>query len=121
MQKIVGDSLRPEGRHDPEGVVEARGTLDTAYGVLDAQLADRPWAAGATFTIADCAAAPTLFYTRAVHRWDHDAHPNITRYYRELIARPSVARVIDEARPWRDIFPLPWPADMDALDPVTPS
>jgi glutathione S-transferase len=121
MQKIVGDSLRPEGRHDPEGVVEARSTIDTAYAVLDAQLADRPWAAGATFTIADCAAAPALFYTRAVHRWDHDAHPDITRYYRELIARPSVARVIDEARPWRDIFPLPWPADMDALDPVTPS
>jgi glutathione S-transferase len=121
MQKIVGDSLRPEGRHDPEGVVEARGSLDTAYAVLDAQLADRPWAAGATFTIADCAAAPALFYTRAVHRWDHHAHPNITRYYRELIGRPSVARVIDEARPWRDIFPLPWPADMDALDPVKPS
>jgi glutathione S-transferase len=121
MQKIVGDSLRPEDRHDPEGVVEARGTLDTAYAVLDVQLADRPWAAGATFTIADCAAAPALFYMRAVHRWDYDAHPNVTRYYRDLVARPSVARVIDEARPWRDIFPLPWPADMDALDPVKPS
>jgi glutathione S-transferase len=115
MQKIVGDSIRPEGRNDPHGVVEARSALDTAYAVLDAHVADRRWATGATFTVADCAAAPALFYTRAVHRWDHDGHLNITRYYRELMARPSVARVVDEARPWRDIFPLPWPADMDEL------
>jgi glutathione S-transferase len=120
MQKIVGDSIRPEGRDDPQGVVEARSTLDTAYAVLDAQLADRRWAAGASFTVADCAAAPALFYTRAVHRWDHDGHPNIARYYRELMARPSVARVVDEARPWRKVFPLPWPADMDELHPVEP-
>ena len=120
MQKIVGDSLRPEGRHDPEGVLEARGSLDTAYALLDARLADRSWAAGETFTLADCAAAPALFYTRAVHRWDQDGQPSITRYYRELVARPSVARVIDEARRWREIFPLPWPADMDELDPAEP-
>ncbi|MEA2222906.1 MAG: glutathione S-transferase [Solirubrobacteraceae bacterium] len=118
MQKIVGDSLRCEGRDDPEGVVEARSTLDTAYTVLDAQLADRTWATGAVFTLADCAAAPALFYARAVHRWDQDGQPNVTRYYRDLMARPSVARVVDEARPWRDIFPLPWPADMDELHPV---
>jgi glutathione S-transferase len=120
MQKIVGDSLRPEGRHDPEGVLEARSTLDTAYAVLDAQLADRSWATGATFTLADCAAAPALFYTRAVHRWNEGDQRNITRYYRGLMARPSVARVVDEARPWREIFPLPWPADMDELDPFEP-
>jgi glutathione S-transferase len=118
MQKIVGDSLRRQGRKDPEGVVEARSTLDTAYTVLDAQLADRTWATGATFTLADCAAAPALFYARAVHRWDQDGQPNVTRYYRDLMARPSVARVVDEARPWRDIFPLPWPADMDELHAV---
>jgi glutathione S-transferase len=118
MQKIVGDSLRREGRDDPEGVVEARSTLDTAYTVLDAQLADRTWATGAVFTLADCAAAPALFYAHAVHRWDQDGQPNVTRYYRDLMARPSVARVVDEARPWRDIFPLPWPADMDELHPV---
>ncbi len=118
MQKIVGDRLRPEGRNDPEGVVEARHTLDTAYAVLDAHLAQRAWAAGPSFTVADCAAAPALFYTRAVHRWNQDDQPNITRYYRDLMARGSVARVVDEARPWRDIFPLPWPADMDELDPA---
>lgn len=120
MQKIVGDSLRPEGRDDPEGVAEARSALDTAYALLDDHLADRAWAAGATFTIADCAAAPALFYARAVHRWDQDGQPGVTRYYRDLLARPSVARVVDEARPWREIFPLPWPADIDDLEPVEP-
>jgi glutathione S-transferase len=115
MQKIVGDRLRPQGRDDPEGVAEARHTLDTAYTVLDAHLAQRTWAAGAAFTVADCAAAPALFYARAVHRWDQHGQVKVTRYYRDLMARPSVARVVDEARPWRDIFPLPWPADIDEL------
>ena len=51
---------------------------------------------------------------------DAGAHPAITAYYRRLVAHPSVRRVIDEARPYRELFPLPWPADMDALDPVGP-
>jgi glutathione S-transferase len=118
MQKIVGDELRPEGRRDPEGVAEARRALDTAYGVLDARLADRPWAGGETFTVADCAIFPPLFYTRAIHRWDTVAQRNITRYYRDLLARPSVARVVDEARAYRALFPLPWPADQDELGPA---
>jgi glutathione S-transferase len=113
MQKIVGDTLRPEGGEDPAGVAEARRILDTAYPVLDAQLAGNAWAAGAAFTMADCAAAPALFYARVVHRWDEEAQPNITRYYRELVHRASVARVIDEARPFRDVFPMAWPEDVD--------
>jgi glutathione S-transferase len=113
MQKIVGDQLRPEGRKDPEGVDDARRALDTAYAVLEEQLAGRPWTAGAAFGLADCAAAPALFYARVVHRWDEEQHANITRYYRELATRPSFARVIDEARAYRDLFPLPWPADVD--------
>jgi glutathione S-transferase len=120
MQKIVGDRLRPAGREDPEGVAEARRTLDTAYVVLDAQLAQRTWAAGTAFTVADCAAAPALFYARAVHRWDEDARASVTRYYRDLMARRSVARVVDEARPWRHVFPHPWPADIDDLGPEQP-
>lgn len=113
MQKIVGDNLRPEGCEDSEGVAEARRVLETAYPVLDAQLAGNAWTAGAAFTMADCAAAPALFYARVVHRWDEAAQPNITRYYRDLMHRPSVARVIDEARPYRDLFPMTWPADVD--------
>jgi glutathione S-transferase len=114
MQKIVGDSLRPEGRSDPAGVDEARRTLDTAYGVLDAQLAGNAWTAGAAFTLADCAAAPALFYARVVHRWDDGQRPNLARYYRDLRERESVARVVEEARPYRELFPLPWSADVDA-------
>jgi glutathione S-transferase len=113
MQKIVGDNLRPEGCEDPEGVAEARRVLDTAYPVLDAQLARNAWTAGATFTVADCAAAPALFYARVVHRWDEEEQPNITRYYRDLVHRASVARVIDEARPYRELFPMAWAADVD--------
>jgi glutathione S-transferase len=114
MQKIVADRLRPADAKDPVGVSDARAALDTAYGVLDTHLADSPWAAGEDFTLADCAAAPALFYTRAVHRWSED-HTNIARYYRDLIARPSVARVVEEAKPYRDLFPHPWPADQDEL------
>jgi glutathione S-transferase len=115
MQKIVGDNLRPEGRTDPEGVDEARRTLDTAYGALDAQLAGNAWTAGAAFTLADCAAAPGLFYARVVHRWHESDHPNITRYYHALMHRPSVVRVVDEARPYRELFPMSWPADVDVV------
>ncbi|WP_354698505.1 hypothetical protein DSM112329_04187 [Paraconexibacter sp. AEG42_29] len=113
MQKIVADSMRAEDEHDPAGVGEARGMLDVAYGVLEAQLGVREWIVGTAFSAADCAAAPPLFYLRAVHRWDEAAHPQITRYHRALMHRPSVRRVIDEAREHRPLFPLPWPDDID--------
>jgi glutathione S-transferase len=109
MQAIVGDSLRPSGRQDPEGVAEARATLDRVYALLDVHLAGSGWAAGSEFTLADCAAAPALFYARVVHRWDESALENLTRYFGALTARPSVARVIEEAREYRSVFPLPWP------------
>jgi glutathione S-transferase len=113
MQKIVGDNLRPDDRRDPHGVTEARATIDTAYEVLDTQLAENEWTAGEQFTIADCAAAPALFYTHAIHRWHPTNHPNITRYYHTLVHRPSITRVIDEARPYRNLFPMAWPEDVD--------
>ena len=109
MQKIVGDSLRPEGRGDPQGVEEARTALDGAYALFDAQLSRTAWLAGATFTLADCAAAPALHYARVVQRWDEERLGSLTRYFGELTSRPSVARVIDDARAWRAVFPLPWP------------
>ena len=110
MQKIVADELRPDGARDPHGVAEARQALDTAYGVLDDRLAGRPWAGGEAFTVADCALFPPLFYLRAIHRWQGD---NVRRYYRDLLARPAIARVVDEARPYRELFPLQWPDDQD--------
>jgi glutathione S-transferase len=109
MQKVVGDSLRPEGRGDPEGVATAHATLDRAYALLNTHLSARSWAALQTFTIADCAAAPALFYARVVHRWDEERFSDLTEYFTKLTARPAVARVIDEAREYRHLFPLPWP------------
>ena len=114
MQTIVGDSLRPDDQHDPTGVDSARGVLDQAYAALDEHLANNRWLGGPDFTIADCAAGPALFYGHAVHPWDEDRRASLTRYYRDLMHRPSVERVIDEARPYRDLFPLPWPDDVDA-------
>jgi glutathione S-transferase len=113
MQKIVLDNLRPEGTGDAHGVAEARENLDRIYPLLDAQLRGRAWLAGADFTLADCAAAPALFYARVVRRWDEERLADLTRYYGALVVRPSVARVIDEARPYREFFPLPWPDYVD--------
>jgi glutathione S-transferase len=110
MQKIVGDSLRPDDARDTHGVLEARATLDRAYALLDAQLVRDEWLTGPRFTLADCAAAPALFYGRVVHRWHEDRLQNLSRYFASLTARPSIARVIDEAREYRHIFPLPWPS-----------
>jgi len=119
MQKIVGDRLRGDGEHDPAGVGQARGTLDGAYELLNGRVAGSAWAAGDDFSIADCAAAPALFYARVVHPWDERRLEHLTRYYRSLMHRPSIRRVIDEARPYRHLFPLPWPADVDAHQPAS--
>jgi glutathione S-transferase len=110
MQKIVGDNLRPEGSEDPHGVADAHAELERAYAMLDTHLAEtRAWLAGDAFTLADCAAAPALHYAYVVHRWDEEGLANLTRYFEALMKRPSVARVVDEAREYRHVFPLPWP------------
>jgi glutathione S-transferase len=105
LQKIVLDSIRAEGDRDCCGVAEARGTLDIAYRWLDAAMAGREWAAGDAFSLADCAAAPALFYAD----WTHPigtAFANVHAYRQRLLARPSFARAVDEARPYRPLFPL---------------
>ena len=105
MQKIVFDQIRAAPDRDPLGVVDARAMLDTAYRWLDAFLAQREWAAGDGFSLADCAAAPALFYADWVHRIGA-AYANVHAYRRRLLARPSYARAVDEARPYRPLFPL---------------
>ena len=112
MQKIVGDALRPDGAGDPHGVADARAELGRAYALLDGRLADHDWLAGDGFSVADCAAAPGLHYARVLQRWDEDGLPHLTGYSARLTTRPSVARVIDEAREFRHLFPLPWPEDV---------
>jgi glutathione S-transferase len=105
MQKIVVDRLRPAEARDAYGVAQARELLDTAYRWLDETLAGREWAAGGGFTLADCAAAPALFYADWAHPID-TARSTVRAYRQRLLARPSFARAVDEARPYRPNFPL---------------
>jgi glutathione S-transferase len=109
MQKIVGDNLRPPDGRDEHGVEEAHAALDSAYRLLDQRLAAGGWVAGDRFSLADCAAAPALHYAYVVHRWDEERLAGLTRYFAELMERPAVARVVDEAREYRELFPMPWP------------
>jgi glutathione S-transferase len=105
MQKLVSDSMRADGEHDTNGVAEAKTMLDIAYGWLEKQVAQQTWAVGSHFTMGDCAAAPALFYADWVHPIG-DRLPGVRAYRARLLARPSVARTVDEARPYRKLFPL---------------
>lgn len=105
QQKVVFDRLRPEAARDPQGVAEARAMLDKAYAWLDARMAAREWAAGDAFSLADCGAAPFLFYADWTHPIE-EAFTHVKAYRRRLLARPSFARAVDEARPYRAYFPL---------------
>jgi len=112
VQTIVGNALRPPDAKDPHSVSQAHATLDLAYHTLDRQLNGRShdgWLAGEDFTLADCAAAPALHYADVLHPLDHDTRPALGAYFDRLLTRPSVARVVEEARPYRELFPLPWP------------
>ncbi|MGH7018676.1 MAG: glutathione S-transferase family protein, partial [Brevundimonas sp.] len=105
QQKLVADVLRPEGDRDPYGVAEAKRMLETTYAWLDERLAGREWATDYGFSLADCAAAPALFYAD----WSHpieDRFKTLKAYRARLLARPSVARAVDAARPYRAYFPL---------------
>jgi len=104
MQRVVADSLRPVERRDPVEVDEAKAALDKAYAWLESHLAGREWAAG-DFSLADCAAAPSLFYADWVHPIG-DHYPAVAAYRTRLLARPSVKRSVDEARPYRHFFPM---------------
>mgnify|MGYP003450655984 FL=1 len=105
MQKIVHDAMRAEPDRDAYGVAQARGFLDSIYAWLDQRLAGRTWAAGEAFTLADCAAAPSLFYADWAHEIPH-ARANLRAYRARVLAHPHVARAVDEARPFRHYFPL---------------
>ncbi|NOV24975.1 glutathione S-transferase family protein [Cupriavidus necator] len=109
MQRIVADYLRPAASRDAYGVAEHRKLLDTAYAWLETELASRQWAAGDAFTLADCAAAPSLFYADWVQPIPQ-ACGNVRAYRNRLLARPSFARAVDEARPYRPLFPPGAPA-----------
>lgn len=120
MQKIVGDRIRPVDQRDPFGVAEARATLATAYLFMDRRLPDQGWLGGGMFCMADCAAAPPLFYLSRVAPFADD-YPRLQSYFRRLLARPSFQRCIEEARKYRAFFPTApedagWPDEAVAAD-----
>jgi glutathione S-transferase len=104
MQKIVVDRLRPDASKDPFGVEAARTTLLTSYDILEKQMDQRFWAMGEDFSLADCAAAPALFYADKVQPFG-ETHPALAGYFGRLLDRPSYARVLEEAKPYFDMFP----------------
>jgi glutathione S-transferase len=105
MQKPVFEALRTDGARKEEAMADARKALDTAYAWLEKRLHGRTWAAGESFTMADCAAAPSLFYADWVHQIG-SGFPGVRAYRSRLLARPSFARAVEEARPYRSYFPL---------------
>lgn len=104
MQKIVTDRLRPEGKNDHFGVEEARALLKTSLAMIDGDMATNRWAMGDQFTMADCAAAPALFYADMMAPF-RDTHRNAAAYLDRLMERPSYARVLKEAQPYFAMIP----------------
>jgi glutathione S-transferase len=104
MQAVVGDALRPEESRDPYGVARNRERLRLAYDWLEGEVG-AGWAAGDDFTLADCAAAPSLFYADWVEPMGAD-HPKLAAYRARLLAHPVVARAVDGGRKYRPLFPL---------------
>ncbi len=105
MQHAVGGALTGDPLKRQEAVAFAEDKLERAYGWLEGMLVGRNWAAGDDFTLADCAAAPSLFYADWTHRIS-EAFPTLRAYRARLLARPSFARAVEEARPFRAFFPL---------------
>jgi glutathione S-transferase len=104
MQKIVGDRIRPQGKADPHGVEEAKARLRTSYAMIDQEMAGQNWAMGEAFSLADCAAAPALFYANEVMPFG-DGYRSVAAYFDRLKARPCYARVLKEAEPYFAMFP----------------
>jgi glutathione S-transferase len=111
MNRIVFDFIRKPDERDPLSVVQAKDVLNRAYAWLDQTLPTAGWGSGADFSLVDCAAAPSLLYADWVHPID-PKYTNLRAYRARLLARPSVARVVDDARPYRAMFP-PGPPNRD--------
>ena len=104
MQKVVTDRLRPSGKNDPYGVEEAKTLLRTSFGMIEEDMVKNRWAMGDAFTMADCAAAPALFYANMAVPF-RDTHKNVAAYLDRLMQRPSFARVLKEAEPYFAMIP----------------
>ncbi len=104
MQKIVIDRLRPAEKSDSHGLELAKAQLGTAYGMIEQEMGTKIWAIGDTFSMADCAAAPALFYANEVMPFRNN-YGNVSGYFGRLMERPSFARVVEEAQPYFKFFP----------------
>jgi glutathione S-transferase len=104
MQKIIGDRIRPEGSKDPFGVEQARKAMHTALAIVEREMAGREWAAGG-FSLADCAAAPALFYINEAIDPLAGRYPALAAYLDRLMKRPSYARALAEAQPYLHMLP----------------
>jgi glutathione S-transferase len=109
MLTLAFNASRPADKRDEIGAEQAKSTLSSAYRWLNGVLDDRTWAAGTNFSMADCAAAPALLFAHWAHPIPGDL-PRLLGYRQRLLDRPSFARVVDEARPYRANFPLGAPA-----------
>jgi glutathione S-transferase len=104
MQAFTADLLKPEGERDPRSVAQARDVLTMAYAMIDRQLDGRTWVASDTFSLADCAAAPSLFYAVTYVPFPAQ-HANLAAYFERLMDHPSVAATVDQARPYFKFYP----------------
>jgi glutathione S-transferase len=105
-QKVITDRLRPAGQNDTFGVEHARGLLQTALRIIDKDMAKKTWAAGEAFTMADCAAAPALFYYNRAVTPLAGSFDNVAAYLDRLVKRPSYARALKEAEPFLKYVPM---------------
>lgn len=105
MQGVVNEYIRDAENPDPSRVEPCHAALDSIYAWLEENLPESEWACGDDFTLADCAAAPSLFYADWV-RPIADEFPRLKAYRARLLAQPSVARAVDGGRPYRAYFPL---------------
>lgn len=105
VQKFAGDHMRPQGKRDAYGVDEAKALFAKALALVDAEIAGRTWAMGDTFTLADCSAAPTIFYGDRFFGPFRQSHPNALAYLDRLMARPAYARALEEAKPFMHLLP----------------
>lgn len=104
-QVAVSNALRPDQQKDPYGVEQGMKRLRRHYDWLESELGEDGWAAGDSFTMADCAAAPALFYADWIERIGPE-RPRLDAYRARLLAHPAVSRAVEQARPFRHYFPL---------------
>ena len=105
MQKVVGDCLRPAGEQDPFGVSQAKDRIEQAYAIIDKEMAGKTWWLGDNFGLVDCAASPSLFYANTVFPIASSLR-HLRGYFERLMTRPSYARVLEEAEPYFNMFPM---------------